>query len=176
MRRLPEQRIRWRVSFRSGKSKTAIRSPFLGFAPSPGGRGSGRGHQADTFPALQRFLNHPDADASPRYRRTSLRHPPPWSRFPRGCLKNHARSYCRNFPRGRWSSRRHHHLTAPPHSPGCSSVPLRLNAMQFGWSKKSVCTPWAKRCRGEDQLVELFNHRHIGRKCDTSRRSPAVSS
>ena len=29
--------------------------------------------------------------------------------------------------------------------PGYSSVPLRLKAMQFGWSKNNVCTPWAKR-------------------------------
>ncbi|SPW54817.1 Uncharacterised protein [Escherichia coli] len=34
--------------------------------------------------------------------------------------------------------------------PGYSSVPLRLKAMQFGWSKNNVCTPWGETLTGEN--------------------------
>ena len=39
-------------------------------------------------------------------------------------------------------------------------MPLRLNAMQLGWSKQRLHAV-GKALTGEDQLVQLLNHRHI---------------
>ena len=39
-------------------------------------------------------------------------------------------------------------------------MPLRLKAMQLGWSKERLHAV-GKALAGEDQLVKLLNHRHI---------------
>ncbi len=59
-----------------------------------------------------------------------------------GSPENHARFYCRNSLPDEWFFAiipiRHDH-----HAAGIFVGAMRLKAMQFGWSKNNVCTPWA---------------------------------
>ena len=82
----------------------------------------------------------------PRYRRTSLRHPPPWSRFPRGCLKITPSLIAVILPEADRlfaviPIRQHHHTARVLLSPAAAE---RNTVWMI---ENSVCTPWAKRCR-----------------------------
>ncbi len=80
-----------------------------------------------------------------------------------GSPENHARFYCRNSlpDNGFFAiiSVRHDH-----HAAGIFVVPLRLKAMQFGWSKNNVCTR-GRNADGRElthQAVRLLAYYRIG--------------
>ena len=119
----------------------------------------GSGSADRTVPALQRVLNHPDADASPLQKNV----PSPSaavvtvsSRLP----KNHASLVAVILPEADRllaviTIRQHHHTARVLLSPAAAE----RNAV---WMiEKQRLHAVGKTLPGEDQLVELFNHRHI---------------